>query len=94
VSGPEREQLALALEELVGLLVVSARGLMDEPAGYGPMRLLDAAERLADALEEQGLATAQTAAIRDGIASTLDAWSSSSDEFVASLDALILRLVG
>lgn len=93
MSGPEREPLALALEELVGFLVASARGLMDEPADYGPMRLLDAAERLVDALEEQGLTTAQTAAIRDGIAAALDTWGASSEAFAAALDALILRLV-
>jgi hypothetical protein len=93
MSGRDREELSAALEEVVGFLVASARGLTDEPAGYGPMRLLDAAGRVVEALEEHGLTTADTPALRDGIASTLDAWSSSSDQFVASLDALILRLV-
>lgn len=93
MNDADREQLALALEELVGFLVVGARGLMDEPEGYGPMRLLDAADRLVEALEEQGLTTADTAALREGIEATLDAWGSSGDAFVASLDALILRLV-
>ena len=31
---------------LTGYLLASARGLYDEPAGYGPFRLLDAARRL------------------------------------------------
>ena len=93
MTTPEHEQLALALEEVVGFLVTGARGLLDEPADYGPMRLLDAAERLVDALEEQGLTTPDTAAIRDGIAAALDSWGASSEEFTASLDALILRLV-
>jgi hypothetical protein len=93
VSGPDRADLAAALEEVVGFLVVSARGLMDEPAEYGPMRLLDAADRLVQALEEQGLTTAGTAAIRDGIEATLDAWGASSEELAAALDALILRLI-
>ena len=93
MSGPDRAELPAALEEVVGFLVVSARGLMDEPAEYGPMRLLDAADRLVQALEEQGLATADTAAIRDGIEAALDAWGASREESAAALDALILRLV-
>jgi hypothetical protein len=92
MSGPDRAELAAALEEVVGFLVVSARGLMDEPAEYGPMRLLDAADRLVQTLDEQGLTTADTAAIRDGIEAALDAWGASSEESAVALDALILRL--
>lgn len=55
MSSRDREQLPAALEELVGFLIVSARGLMDEPSDYGPMRLLDAAGRMVEALEAQGL---------------------------------------
>ncbi len=90
---PETTELAAALREVAGLLVVSARGLVDEPPRYGPMRLLDAAGRLVDALEDQGLATPDTEKLREGIESVLDAWGSSQDEFVAALDALILSLV-
>lgn len=93
MSDPDRAELAAALEEVVGFLVVSARGLMDEPAEYGPMRLVDAADRLVQTLEEQGLTTADTAAIRDGIEAALDAWGASSEECAAALDALIIRLV-
>jgi hypothetical protein len=32
--------------ELVAYLVTSARGLLDEPVDYGPMRLLTAAQRV------------------------------------------------
>jgi len=32
--------------ELLAFLITAARGLMYEPNNYGPMRLLDAAERL------------------------------------------------
>ena len=93
MSDPDRAELAAALEEVVGFLVVSARGLMDEPAEYGPMRLLDAADRLVQTLDELGLTTADTAAIRDGMETVLDAWDASSEESTAALDALILRLV-
>ena len=93
MSSHDQAQLAVALQEVVGFLVVSARGLIDEPAHYGPMRLLDAAARVVDALEEQGLATPDTPRLRDGIESVLDVWGASTDEFVALLDAVILGLV-
>lgn len=41
--------------ELLAFLVTAARGLMYEPNNYGPMRLLDAAERLC--LSSQGEAS-------------------------------------
>jgi hypothetical protein len=37
---------------LLGYLLTSARGLADEPKGYGPFRLLDAAGRLLEIMEE------------------------------------------
>ena len=89
----DRDRLAAALQEVAGMLVVSARGLVDEPAHYGPMRLLDAAERVLDALEEEGMTTPDTPRLRDGIEAALDAWGSSGDELAAALDAAILGLV-
>ena len=32
--------------ELIAYLVTSARGLLDEPVDYGPMRLINAAQRM------------------------------------------------
>jgi hypothetical protein len=40
------------LFDLVGYLLTSARGLLDEPAGYGPFRLLEGASRLCGLLTE------------------------------------------
>ena len=40
---------------LLSYLLTSARGLADEPKGYGPFRLLDAAGRLLEIMEEHGL---------------------------------------
>jgi hypothetical protein len=44
------------LVNLVGYLLTSAHGLYDEPAGYSPFRMLDAAGRLLAIMEEAGLA--------------------------------------
>jgi len=55
------KQVSLGVEEALGLLVflvMSARGLMDEPKEYGPRRLLRAAQRVAQATI--GIAEAQT----------------------------------
>ena len=41
---------------LVGYLLTSAHGLYDEPAGYGPFRLMDAAGRLLEIMAAHGLA--------------------------------------
>lgn len=41
---------------LVGYLLTSAHNLYDEPAGYGPFRLLDTAGRLLAIMEAHGLA--------------------------------------
>jgi hypothetical protein len=42
------------LFELIGYLLTSARGLFDEPAEYGPFRLVEAASRLSGLLAEGG----------------------------------------
>jgi hypothetical protein len=40
---------------LLGFLLSSARGLYDEPASYGPLRLTDAARRLLTTMVDQGM---------------------------------------
>lgn len=47
--------------ELLAFLVTAARNLLDEPANYGPMRLLDGAERLS--LFAEGRVSAETQAL-------------------------------
>lgn len=46
-----RDELLL----LVGFMLTSARGLVEEPKSYGPSRLLDAAGRVLDTMEEHGM---------------------------------------
>ena len=55
-------QLVLSEEEaveLLALLITSARIQIDEPAQYGPLRLLTAAERLSTFIKEHASAEAQ-----------------------------------
>ena len=49
------EELRDELLLLVGFMLTSAHGLVDEPQGYGPARLLEAGGRLLDMMEEHGL---------------------------------------
>lgn len=81
-----REDLFL----LVGYLLTSARGLYDEPASYGPFRLLDAAARLIEATHRAGLADPYLTQLRR----TLDAerlGSSSDQALKATTDSLCLE---
>ena len=46
-----RDELLL----LVWFMLTSARGLVEEPKSYGPSRLLDAAGRVLDTMDEQSM---------------------------------------
>ena len=48
---PETEQ---QLGRLLCYMAASARGLLDEPAAYGPFRLIDAVSRLIEILGAEG----------------------------------------
>jgi hypothetical protein len=52
------EALKNDLFRLVGFLLSSAHGLYDEPASYGPFRLMDAAGRLLEVMRAHGLVDA------------------------------------
>lgn len=48
------ENVDRELYELLGYLLTSARGLLDEPGEYGPLRLLEGASRLCGLMEKGG----------------------------------------
>ena len=56
MSGLEKlgENVDRELYELLGYLLASARGLLDEPGEYGPLRLLEGASRLCGLMEKGG----------------------------------------
>jgi hypothetical protein len=84
------EKLRGDLVHLVGYLLTSAHGLYDEPAGYGPFRLLDAAGRLLAAMEAAGLSDPFLTELRQAIDD--QRFSSSDDEELrAFLDQACLR---
>jgi|WetSurMetagenome_2_1015567.scaffolds.fasta_scaffold1032464_2 hypothetical protein len=70
MSAPDRMGHGMDTElfELLGYLLTSARGLLDEPPEYGPLRLLEGASRLCAAMERGGSVEADALkGIREGI---------------------------
>ena len=49
------EDLTGELLLLIGFMLTGAHGLVDEPKSYGPARLVEAAGRLLDMMEERGM---------------------------------------
>ena len=81
-----REELTL----LVGFMLTSAHGLVTEPQSYGPARLLDAAGRVLDAMDEQGMLDDSLKEIKAEI--DRERFGPMDDEgFAARLDALALK---
>jgi len=75
---------------LVGYLLTSARGLYDEPAGYGPFRLMDTAGRLLEIMQEHNLSDPFLVDIQNVIAA--ERFGTGSDEQLKTvLDQLSLR---
>ena len=52
----EEEKIRYDLLKLFCYMIVSARGLVEEPKLYGPLRLLDSVERIITLLDNEGLA--------------------------------------
>lgn len=52
----EEEKLGYDLLKLFCYIITSARGCVEEPKLYGPLRLLDSMERIITLLDNEGLA--------------------------------------
>ena len=81
-----RDELLL----LVGFMLTSARGLVEEPKSYGPSRLLDAAGRVLDTMDEQSMLDQSLQEIKTQIDD--ERFGPMDDEgFVARLDDLAVN---
>ena len=75
---------------LVGFLLTSARGLLDEPQSYGPARLFDAAGRLLAIMDERGVLDDSLREIRVLIdEERFGAWAE--EDRLAKLDDIAVR---
>lgn len=80
-----------AVVELAAYMLTSARGLVDEPASYGPFRLLDGASRLFEILIDSGHPqSAGLKALKDKIDERKFVLMTDEAAFVALLDETVL----
>ena len=79
--------------ELISYIVVSARNLLEEPARYGPFRLIDTAGRLIEILEKADMAGERLTEIRNKIDAGKLTAMGDEREFQDFLDSLVFHLV-
>ena len=79
--------------ELVSYVVVSARNLLEEPARYGPFRLVDTVSRLVDILEEAGMSSDRLNAVRDKIEEGKYSAMGPEEEYEAFLESTVFHVV-
>jgi len=78
--------------KLLAFLITSARGCVDEPILYGPLRLVDAASRLIDIMEKEGKANEQILKLQELIEEKKDLVMYDEEAFVNFLDELSREL--
>ncbi|MEW6243745.1 MAG: DUF6092 family protein [Bacillota bacterium] len=80
------------LGQLLCYMASSARGLLDEPASYGPFRLIDAVSRLIGSLETEGVSDPELARIRTLIDEQKYLVMTDIHTFTEMLDAVVIEL--
>lgn len=80
--------------ELLCYMIVSARNLEQETKMYGPFRLVDAASRLIEILEESGIGDEFLSQVRSMIEANKYKVMTDKEGFVVFLDDLALKMVG
>lgn len=78
--------------KLLAFLITSARGCVDEPPLYGPLRLVDAAARLIEIMKEEGKATPEVLELQKLIEEKKDLVMYDEKEFINFLDDLSKKL--
>ena len=89
----DKKVLEEKIFELVSYVVVSARNLLEEPARYGPFRLVDTASRLVDILEEAGMSSDRLNAVRDKIEEGKYSSMGPEEEYEAFLESMVFHVV-
>ena len=79
--------------QLLAFLIASARGCVDEPPIYGPLRLIDAAEKLISIIEkkfERKLTELED--VKNTIEKARNVILTDEEEFVKTLDELVVKI--
>jgi len=87
-------QMESGIISLICFMVVSARELVNEPKFYGPMRLMEATQRLIQLAEGQGVHNELLTEVKKRITEyPLDALPEGKERFIEFIDELIALLV-
>jgi len=78
--------------KLLAFLITSARGCVDEPVLYGPLRLIDAAARLIEIMKKEGKAAPEIMELQKLIEEKKDLVMYDEEEFIKFLDELSQRI--
>jgi len=87
------EGLERSLLKVVGYAVTSARMLPEETPTYGPLRLLEVAARMVDAMESAGINPAANTELKVQVEASISALFEGEESFRASVDRLIETLL-
>ncbi len=79
--------------ELISYMVVSARNLLEEPARYGPFRLVDAVSRMIDIMEEAGISSERLISVRGKIEDGKYSSMGTEEEFEEFLESTVFLIV-
>ena len=79
--------------ELVSYMAVSACNLVEEPARYGPFRLVDSVSRLVDILKAHGLESPRLEGLQSRIENGKYSVMRSEDEYKSFLNEIVSYLV-
>ena len=78
--------------ELLSFLITSARGLFNEPEIYGPLRLVEAAEKLLEIMEKEGISNRELVELKKYIHENIDTVLYGEEEFKKFLDEVVKHL--
>lgn len=87
------DKLKENLFDLICYMLVSARNLDQEKKMYGPLRLVEAASKLIEILEKNGICDEFLSQVRTIIESNKYKLMADKEEFVSFLDDLALKMV-
>ena len=85
-----KEEIRKSWLEIFCFMTTSARGLVGEPADYGPFRLIDSLEKIIDLIEKQGLADEFLKVEKEKIATRKFVMITEKDEFLKLMDELVM----
>ncbi len=78
--------------DLLCYMSSSARGLVDEPKLYGPLRLLESMERIIDVLESNDMSNEFYTKLKEEIKENKYTVMQNEEEFVESIDRIVAML--